>query len=162
MISYVMRSKRQRYPRLYRLYNISNTLKRAIHTGGFFICEHFEPQLQYIVMIYINKGEVNSIVLTLNEVSSLSSPYYLFVFQNEMNPTSDPILFTTTDESPYPERFNLFYLDEPVDVTLMKGQYSYSVYESTTPPTEIDDTTGIVIEEGRMVVSGASTSSIYD
>jgi hypothetical protein len=113
-------------------------------------------------MIYINKGEVNSIVLTLNEVSSLSSPYYLFVFQNEMNPTSDPILFTTTDESPYPERFNLFYLDEPVDVTLMKGQYSYSVYESTTPPTEINDTTGIVIEEGRMVVSGASASSIYD
>jgi hypothetical protein len=44
----------------------------------------------------------------------------------------------------------------------MKGQYSYSVYESTTPPTEINDTTGIVIEEGRMVVSGASTSSIYD
>lgn len=113
-------------------------------------------------MIYINKGEVNSIVLTLNEVSSLSSPYYLFVFQNEMNTTSTPILFTTTDESPYPERFNLFYLDEPVDVTLNKGQYTYSVYESLTLPTSIDDTTGIVIEEGRMVVSGASTSSIYD
>lgn len=113
-------------------------------------------------MIYINKGEVNSIVLTLSEVSTLPSPYYLFVFQNEMNPTSDPILFTNPDESPYPERFNLFYLDEPVDVELMKGQYSYSVYESIIPPTSIDDTTGVVIEEGRMVVSGAPTSSIYD
>ena len=113
-------------------------------------------------MIYINKGEVNSIVVTLSEVSTLPSPYYLFVFQNEMNPTSDPILFTNLDESPYPERFNLFYLDEPIDVELMKGQYSYSVYESTTPPTEISDTTGVVIEEGRMVVSGASISSIYD
>jgi len=113
-------------------------------------------------MIYINKGEVNSIVLTLTEVSTLTSPYYLFVFQNEMNPTSDPILFTALDESDYPERFNLFYLDEPVDVELMKGQYTYSVYESTIPPTEISDTTGVVIEEGRMVVSGASTSSIYD
>jgi hypothetical protein len=30
-------------------------------------------------MIYINKGEVNSIVLTLTEVSTLTSPYYLFV-----------------------------------------------------------------------------------
>jgi hypothetical protein len=79
-----------------------------------------------------------------------------------MNPTSDPILFTAPDESPFPERFNLFYLDEPVDVELMKGQYTYSVYESMTPPTEISDTTGVVIEEGRMVVSGASTSSIYD
>lgn len=113
-------------------------------------------------MIYINKGEVNSIVLTLTEVSTLSAPYYLFVFQNEMNPTSDPILFTAEDESVFPERFNLFYLDEPVDVELMKGQYTYSVYESMTPPTEISDTTGVVIEEGRMVVSGASTSSIYD
>jgi hypothetical protein len=53
-------------------------------------------------------------------------------------------------------------LDEPIDVELMKGQYSYSVYESTIPPTEISDTTGVVIEEGRMVVSGASISSIYD
>ena len=113
-------------------------------------------------MIYINKGEVNSIVVTLSEVSTLPSPYYLFVFQNEMNPTSDPILFTNLDESPYPERFNLFYLDEPIDVELMKGQYSYSVYESTIPPTEISDTTGVVIEEGRMVVRGASISSIYD
>ena len=113
-------------------------------------------------MIYINKGEVNSIVLTLSEVSTLPSPYYLFVFQNEMNPTSDPILFTNLDESPYPERFNLFYLDEPVDVELIKGQYTYSVNESTTPPTSIEDTTGVVIEEGRMVVSGAPISSIYD
>lgn len=113
-------------------------------------------------MIYINKGEVNSIVLTLSEVSTLPSPYYLFVFQNEMNPTSDPILFSNTDESPYPERFNLFYLDEPIDAELMKGQYTYSVYESTIPPTQVSDTTGVVIEEGRMVVSGAVTTSIYD
>ena len=113
-------------------------------------------------MIYINKDEVNSIVLTLTEVSTLSNPYYLFVFQNEMNPESTPILFTTPDISAYPERFNQFELDEPVDVDLMKGQYSYSVYESLIPPTSIQDTTGVVIEEGRMVVSGAIVNSIYD
>lgn len=113
-------------------------------------------------MIYINKDEVNSIVLTLTEVSTLSNPYYLFVFQNEMNPESTPILFTTPDISAYPERFNQFELDEPVDVELNKGQYSYSVYESLIPPTSIQDTTGEVIEEGRMVVSGAIVNSIYD
>ena len=113
-------------------------------------------------MIYINKDEVNNIVLTLSEVSTLTNPYYLFVFQNEMNPESTPILFTTTDISAYPERFNQFELDEPVDVELMKGQYSYSVYESLIPPTSIEDTTGDVIEEGRMVVSGAIVNSIYD
>lgn len=113
-------------------------------------------------MIYINKDELNSIVLTLTEVSTLSNPYYLFVFQNEMNPESTPILFTTPDISAYPERFNQFELDEPVDVDLMKGQYSYSVYESLIPPITIQDTTGDVIEEGRMVVSGAIVNSIYD
>ena len=113
-------------------------------------------------MIYINKDELNSIVLTLTEVSTLSNPYYLFVFQNEMNPESTPILFTTPDISAYPERFNQFELDEPVDVDLIKGQYSYSVYESLIPPVTIQDTTGDVIEEGRMVVSGAIVNSIYD
>jgi hypothetical protein len=113
-------------------------------------------------VIYINKDEVNNIVLTLSEVSTLTNPYYLFVFQNEMNPESTPILFSTADISAYPERFNQFELDEPVDVELMKGQYSYSVYESLIPPTSIEDTTGEVIEEGRMVVSGAIVNSIYD
>jgi hypothetical protein len=114
-------------------------------------------------MIYIDKGEVNSIVLTLTEVSTLSTPYYLFVFENEMDTTDAPILFTTLDTSTWKERFNLFLLDEPVDVVLVKGQYRYSVYESTIyPPTSIQDTTGIVIEEGRMVVSGAVQNSIYD
>lgn len=112
-------------------------------------------------MIYINKGEVNSIVLTLTEVSTLSNPYYLFVFENEMNTISQPILFTTADISTWKERFNLFLLDEPVDVVLVKGQYKYEVYESTIPPTDISDTTGVVIEEGRMVVSGAIVNSIY-
>jgi hypothetical protein len=113
-------------------------------------------------VIYINKDELNSIVLTLTEVSTLSNPYYLFVFQNEMNPESTPILFTTPDISAYPERFNQFELDEPVDVDLIKGQYSYSVYESLIPPITIQDTTGDVIEEGRMVVSGTIVNSIYD
>jgi hypothetical protein len=113
-------------------------------------------------MIYIDKGEVNSIVLTLTEVSTLSNPYYLFVFENEMDITDAPILFTTADISTWKERFNLFLLDEPVDVILVKGQYRYQVYESTIPPTSIQDTTGIVIEEGRMVVSGAIQNSIYD
>jgi hypothetical protein len=79
-----------------------------------------------------------------------------------MNPESDPILFTTPDISAYSERYNQFLLDEPVDVELVKGQYTYSVYESLVPPVTIEDTTGQVIEEGRMVVSGAIVNSIYD
>jgi len=113
-------------------------------------------------MIYITKGEVNNVVLTLTEVSTLSNPYYLFVFDNEMDTLAAPILFTTPDVSSWIERFNLFLIDEPVDVQLVKGQYTYKVYESTIPPVTIQDTTGLVIEEGRMVVTGVAGNSIYD
>jgi hypothetical protein len=47
----------------------------------------------------------------------------------------------------------------------LKGQYTYEVYESSTAfvlPLTIAQTTGVVIEEGRMVVSGPAGTSIYD
>ena len=113
-------------------------------------------------MIYIKKDEVNQIILTLTEVSTLPNPYYLFVFQNEMDLLSAPITFYTADLSAYPERFNQFELDEPVDLVLVKGQYTYSIYESTTTPPTIANSRGVVIEEGRMVVSGPIVSSIYE
>lgn len=113
-------------------------------------------------MIYIKKDEVNQIILTLTEVSTIPNPYYLFVFQNEMDKLSEPITFYTADSSAYPERFNQFLLDEPVDLELVKGQYTYQIYESYTTPPTIANSTGVVIEEGRMVVSGPIVSSIYE
>ena len=112
-------------------------------------------------MIYLEQGEINKVILTLSEVSTLVNPYYLFVFTNEMDTTSTPVLFTTLDTSAYTERYNLFLIDEPTELTLTKGQYIYEVYESLVVPESIEDTTGIVIEEGRMVVSGPVTNTIY-
>jgi hypothetical protein len=112
-------------------------------------------------MIYLEQGEINKVILTLSEVSTLVNPYYLFVFTNEMDTTSVPVLFTTLDTSAYTERYNLFLIDEPTDLTLTKGQYVYEVYESLIIPVTIEDTTGIVIEEGRMVVSGPVINTIY-
>jgi hypothetical protein len=79
-----------------------------------------------------------------------------------MDKLSAPITFYTADLSTYPERFNQFELDEPVDLELVKGQYTYSIYESTITPPTIANSTGVVIEEGRMVVSGPIVSSIYE
>jgi hypothetical protein len=53
-------------------------------------------------------------------------------------------------------------LDEPVDLELIKGQYTYSIYESHITPPTIANSTGVVIEEGRMVVSGPIVQSIYE
>lgn len=116
-------------------------------------------------MIYIKQGVINQFVLTLTEVTTVPTPHYLFVFTNEMNTTSTPQLFTSADTSAYPQRYNLFTLDEPTDIILVKGQYTYEVYESSTPfvlPLTIAQTTAVVIEEGRLVVSGPAGNSIYD
>lgn len=116
-------------------------------------------------MIYIDKGEINTFALTLSEVTTLVDPYYLFVFEGEYNTAVEPIYWAGTDESNWPARYNLFTLEEGVDVTLIKGQYKYSVYESDTPiiVDENTNTTDLnLIEEGRMVVAGVAISSIYD
>ena len=114
-------------------------------------------------MIYIEKGQVNTFALTLSEVTTLVDPFYLFVFEDEFNTAIDPILWEGVDTSNYQYRYNLFTMQEGVDVDLLKGQYTYKVYES---PTEIDDNTNTdelnLIEEGRMVVSGVAVSSIYE
>ena len=116
-------------------------------------------------MIYIEQGVLNQIVLTLTEVTTVPTPHYLFAFTNEMNTTSSTQLFTTADLSLWQERYNLFALNEPVDIILRQGQFTYKIYESSTPyilPLTIAQSTGVVIEEGRMVVSGAVGTSIYD
>ena len=116
-------------------------------------------------MIYIEQGVINQVVLTLTEVTTVPTPHYLFAFTNEMNTASVPQLFTTADTSSYPERYNLFVLNEPVDIILKQGQFIYQVHQSSTPytlPLTIAQSTGIVIEEGRMVVSGPVGTSIYD
>jgi hypothetical protein len=116
-------------------------------------------------MIYIEKGELNTFVLTLTEVTTYSSPFYLFVFENEFNTASEPILWEGVDTSPYPERYNLFTFEEGVDIDFVKGQYNYSVYESIDPIV-IDENTNLndfnLIEEGRMVVAGVVVNSIYE
>lgn len=116
-------------------------------------------------MIYIEKGQVNTFALTLSEVTTLVDPFYLFVFEEEFNTEFTPILWEGVDSSSYPYRYNLFTLEEGVDLDLNKGQYTYSVYESSIPII-IDENTDLtdfnLIEEGRLVVSGVPISSIYD
>ena len=118
-----------------------------------------------IVMIYIEKGEINTFALTLSEVTTLVDPFYLFVFEGEFNTASEPVFWAGVDTSSYPTRYNLFTLDEGVDLELTRGQYTYSVFESDEEiiVDENTNTNGLnLIEEGRLVVAGGSTSSIYD
>lgn len=117
-------------------------------------------------MIYIVKDTSNTIVLTLNELSSLVNPNYLFEFIYEGNDLSNPIYFTTPNTTFAPSRFDSFILNESisgsttggtnVSLSLMAGQYEYKVYESSASTLSISATTGVVIESGRMVVDDSN------
>jgi hypothetical protein len=123
-------------------------------------------------MIYINKNATNIIDVTLTEASKLAAPFFLFEFTPEFerveNPTS--IYFTGPDLSAYPQRINLFELVEGENgnedeangfeeleeggahLKLKRGQYSYKVYESETETLDPQETTGRILEQGRLVV----------
>lgn len=119
-------------------------------------------------MIYIEKDDTNKIVLTLNEKALLANPYYLFVFENEYDTATSPIELYLENTSTATERYDLFTLIEGsgtgADVELTEGQYTYTVYEAASQPATVTDTTGDVVEFGRMVVSteAVTFNTIYD
>jgi hypothetical protein len=115
-------------------------------------------------MIYIEKNSLNTFALTLTESATLSAPNWLFKFVWEMDESLEPIYWVGVDNSSYPDRYNLFFLDEGEDVTFKLGQYRYEIYESEDPIVVDENTTEEdlnLVEEGRMVVEGVS-NSIYD
>jgi hypothetical protein len=115
-------------------------------------------------MIYLEKNSLNIFALTLTESATISSPVWLFKFVWEMDVTQDPIYWVGVDFSQYPNRYNLFRLEEGVEVTFRIGQYRYFVYESPEPIVVDENTNELgltLVEEGRMVVEGVS-NSIYD
>jgi len=113
-------------------------------------------------MIYITKGIVNDVCLTLDESTTISQPVYLFKFTWETDPLDVlPLYWIGTDISNYTYRYNLFELDEGTDVTFRIGQYIYEVYEDVQGSTPVDETGLDKVEEGRMIVYGVSTT-IYD
>jgi len=115
-------------------------------------------------MIYIEKNQTNTFALTLTESATITAPTWLFKFVWEMDQTLAPIYWVGVDYSQYVNRYNLFFLEEGVDVTFRIGQYRYEVYESPEPIVVDENTNELgltLVEEGRLVVDGIS-NSIYE
>jgi len=81
-------------------------------------------------MIIIDRESASTFDITLTELVTIAAPYYLFVFTNKT--TNEVSTCFLTDTSAYPIRFNRFTVTEPIDITLIPGDYVYQVYQKAT------------------------------
>ncbi len=110
-------------------------------------------------MIRLTKGQTQNIILTLTEKQTLTSPNYLFIFENRSTNTDIKFVkLNNTDISPYKERYNEFSIVvNSYFNTALNGQYTYTIYEQTS--TTNTNPTGLnLLESGIMELSGTTIS----
>lgn len=108
-------------------------------------------------MIHLNKGETNTIVMTLTEKQLLTNPNYLFVFTNRSsNNVIKFVVLNASDLSLYKDRYNEFNIVTNTNfASALEGQYTYEIYEqastTNTNPTGLNK-----LETGIMWLSGST------
>lgn len=116
-------------------------------------------------MINITKNQSNTVVLTLTEKSTLTSPNYLFSFIN--GTTREVTNFIAQDVSTFTSRFNEFNITESgvtfVNLTggtinCKPGMYSYTIYEQNSPTNLVISASTGVVEVGKVIVEGEDTT----
>jgi hypothetical protein len=120
-------------------------------------------------MIKLIQGLTNSVVMTLNERTTINSPLYLFQFINDQ--TKKQIIFTSNDLSNNKQRYNLFEI-VPVSSTssenLLNGEvymsnygfYSYNIYETATYSLPLNINGLDLVEQGRVTYIPNGTQSV--
>lgn len=116
-------------------------------------------------MILLRKDQLNSITVTLTELSTDQLPYnWLFVFRLEQAQGDEEYTkrIQLIDISTATDRYNLFELIEGGDVTFdTVGDYQYFCYQM--PDSEsTDEADGLLVEQGKMkLIDNDEPSYIY-
>jgi hypothetical protein len=96
-------------------------------------------------------------ILTLTELVSLTTPYYLFVFTHVT--TKDQVKFIKAeidDESDYPQRYNQFTINAATVFTgKQPGEWHYKVYEQAGAVNLDPALSGAVLEYGKLYLDRA-------
>lgn len=116
-------------------------------------------------MILLNKGQSNTIVVTLTELKNELLPdYWLFVFSLDQAQGDEEYTYRIqlTDTSTSTNRYNLFTLVEGTDITFdLEGDYKYQVYQMPDN-LSTDETEGELVETGKMRLIGIDVpDSVY-
>ena len=106
-------------------------------------------------MIYIEKNTAqNKLNLTLSNdtiTTGLTSNYTLYLKSGQH---ITPYLFSMTDISSYPHRYNLFIVSGSTFSAATIGYYDYEVKNS-------DVYTGTTLEKGKCILTGNTSNTIY-
>ena len=112
-------------------------------------------------MITINKGEINTVDLTLTEKATLDDPYYLFVFTSDAKKTE--VIFTGKDLSVEKQRYNRFQIIETSGTNVLTsgiitmdppGFWTYDIYEQVSQTNLLVNNTTSKVEEGKVKLVG--------
>ena len=108
--------------------------------------------MTFINVITLIKGQIQNIYLTLTEKETISSPNYLFVFEQRSTNTEVKFVLTNAkDLSLYKDRYNKFLLNvNQYFLSKLNGQYTYSVYQQTSATNT--STTGLVLLESGIMM----------
>jgi hypothetical protein len=122
-------------------------------------------------MIILKKDQSNIVALTLTEKSQLIDPYWVIQFKPDLLDAPAHTV-VAPDDSPFPRRWNrLTLIDTNVtggpdplvgEFDLPTGWGTYEVYESEIPTTDLLQTTGRVLEEGKYWVEWANIPHVTD
>jgi len=119
-------------------------------------------------VIYLYKGQANTVVLTLNEKAVNTSYDVLFEFTNQLS--GEVLLFTASDLSTV-DRYNKFTITESSlqnlyygRVKLESGQWTYSVFEMpvSSPKSLVKANSIGTLEIGRVTVYESTTTNEFN
>lgn len=102
----------------------------------------------------LQKNGTTNLVVTVTELTTISSPEYVFEFEHEQS--HQTVACILSDISTSSTRYNEFQVQDTVDVTFpYTGNYEYRIYEQAAG-TGTTTTTGLnMVEKGRVYVYAA-------
>lgn len=111
----------------------------------------------------INRSDINELIVTVTEKTTISNPFYLFEFKNKSTNVSVFCISEKISTISDRDKFNIEETDAPDpllgQVTLQNGDYSYIIYQQSsstnldpanTSPAEFSD----YVEIGILNVQG--------
>lgn len=112
-------------------------------------------------MIHLIKGQTNSVVLTLSEKCTLSSPNYLWVCKSRnTNETISFVILGSADVSSYKTRFNKFNIvTSNYFASSTNGEWTYMIYEQTSTSNLNPSLATGLVETGQFSLNDSSEFS---